>query len=102
MIRRIVEQTTLFVTGAISFVAALAWNDAIRKVLEIINRPPYGVFTYAITVTIIAIAVSIWLGKINYKYSSESDPRERSKKYKGISAKMYKTPPSLFSRFSRK
>lgn len=95
MLRRIIEQTTLFVTGAISFVAALAWNDAVRELLNIIDKPPYGVFTYAITITIIAIAVSIWMGKINYKYANADDPRNRFKKYR-------KTPPTLFSRFSRK
>jgi len=98
MIRRIVEQTTLFITGAISFIAALAWNDAIRTLLEIINKPPYGVFTYAITVTIVAIAVSIWMGRINYKYANSDDPRKRAVKYK----RNISSPKNIFSRFSRK
>jgi len=100
MIRRIVEQTTLFITGAISFIAALAWNDAVRSLLEIINKPPYGVFTYAITVTILAIALSIWLGKVNYRYGNPDDPRNRKSSYKKY--KITAKPKNIFSRFSRK
>ncbi len=99
MIKRIIAQTTLFITGAFSFVAALAWNDAIRTILKIIDRPPYGVFAYAITVTIIAVAVSVWLGKISYKYGSESDPRN-TKKYRAAYKKT--AARGLFSRFVKK
>ena len=92
----------MFVTGATSFIAALAWNDAVRKLLEIINRPPYGVFTYAITVTIIAIAISIWMGRINYKYANADDPRKNKVAYRKNSIKPYKTPQTIFSRFSKR
>ena len=100
MIRKIIEQTSLFITGAVSFIAALAWNDAIRTLLKIIDKPPYGVFTYAFVVTILAVAASIILGKIQYKYGSSSDPRKIIRKYSKTS---FRNPAkSFFSRFSRK
>jgi len=66
------------VTAAFGLVAALAWNEAIKALFTCQQIPnsnqlscgplagaaAYGPWVYAIFVTIIAIIVAIWIGRI--------------------------------------
>lgn len=63
----VLEQLTTLVTAAFGLVAALAWNDAISTIFATyIDKPGNSVVaavTYALSVTIIAVLVTLWLGK---------------------------------------
>lgn len=62
------ERTLGFVTGALGLVAGLAWNEAIKALIEVAF--PLGKdtllakFVYAIIVTIVVVVASIYLAKL--------------------------------------
>ena len=73
----VVEKLTALVTAAFGLVAALAWNDAIKALFVgpcgvpgaglLCSLSGFGPFAYAIIVTIVAVLVTIWIGKIAVK-----------------------------------
>jgi hypothetical protein len=68
MKREVTEKLTTLIIGAFGLVAALAWNSAIQKIFQEFFPSANGViamFIYALAVTIIAVYVTIYLGKIN-------------------------------------
>ena len=64
----VIEKIAALITAAFGLIAALAWNDAIRSLFAeggpLFFLATYGVWVYAIFVTVIAIAMTIWIGKI--------------------------------------
>ncbi len=66
--QEIKEKLTTYLTAAFGFVAGLAWNDAIKGLIDAIF--PIGTgsilakFIYAIFVTILIVILSIYLVKI--------------------------------------
>jgi hypothetical protein len=73
---RIFIQTMITLASAsLGFVAALAWNDAIRATLKAIlgaDDSLVGLYTYAILATIIAVVVLISLGRLASKLGGEA------------------------------
>lgn len=70
MKKEIIDKIATLAATAFGLVAALAWNDAIKAIfLEVFgtttNIP--GMLVYAIVVTVIAVAVIIWLAKLSDK-----------------------------------
>ena len=66
MDRRVFLQTMIALASAsFGLVAALAWNEAIKATLEMLNLGDdlTGLYTYAILATVLAIVVLVWLGK---------------------------------------
>jgi len=66
------NQVYVFVSGALTFVAGLAWNDAIQTIFNrLIPDYPglaiYGKFLYAIIVTLVIIAILYILYKLTGK-----------------------------------
>jgi Family of unknown function (DUF5654) len=64
----VVEKISALMTAAFGLIAALAWNDAIKS-LFMEGGPLFfiassGVWVYAILVTVIAIIMTIWIGKM--------------------------------------
>ncbi len=63
-------------TTAFGLVAALAWNTAIEKLIAVFFKSGNaltGLFIYAIVVTIIAVVVTILLGRLAGKMGVELD-----------------------------
>lgn len=65
---KLIMETILgLITTAFAFVAGLAWNDAIQKLIEQFigtgDALP-SLFTYAIVVTIVAVVVTVILARI--------------------------------------
>ena len=67
----VVEKISNLSTAAFGLVAALAWNEAIKSLFveggalyAISNGGPW---VYALLVTVIAIAATVWIGKITEK-----------------------------------
>ena len=66
MQKEVVEKVAALVTVAFGLVAALAWNTAIQEIFRIIFGDQSGVLAmifYAVVVTIIAIVVTILVGR---------------------------------------
>ena len=71
MTKKFFEQLTVFITGAFSLVAALAWNSAITDLISRYIKPgrnTLSLFIYAVTVTVIAVFVTIYLGRIAKRF----------------------------------
>ena len=72
----IIETIFGLITTAFAFVALLAWNDAIQKLIETFigtgDALP-SLFTYAITVTIVAVVVTVLIARVAAKMGVDID-----------------------------
>ncbi|HLC66505.1 MAG TPA: DUF5654 family protein, partial [Candidatus Nanoarchaeia archaeon] len=68
MRKEVVEKLTTFSTAAFGLVAALAWNSAVQAVFkQYFGSPEGGIFpavAYALSVTLLAVLITIWIGRI--------------------------------------
>ena len=76
-VSKLIMETILgLITTAFAFVAGLAWNDAIQKLIEQFigtgDALP-SLFIYAIVVTIVAVIVTVLLARIAGKMGIELD-----------------------------
>ena len=67
-VTKLIMETILgLITTAFAFVAGLAWNDAIQKLIEQFigtgDALP-SLFTYAIVVTVVAVIVTVLLARV--------------------------------------
>ncbi len=63
-------QIATLIISAFGLVAALAWNTAIQGAFTLIfgkNNDIAAMFAYAITVTVVAVIVTLYLSRINGK-----------------------------------
>ncbi|MCR5026583.1 MAG: DUF5654 family protein [Methanobrevibacter sp.] len=76
-VTKLIMETILgLITTAFAFVAGLAWNDAIQKLIEGLigtGDSLVPLFTYAIIVTIIAVLVTVILARFAAKLGIELD-----------------------------
>ncbi|MBU3941409.1 MAG: hypothetical protein KKF74_00690 [Nanoarchaeota archaeon] len=66
MKKEVIEKLAALVTAAFGLVAALAWNDTIKAIFIQVFGTAEGVWSmliYAVVVTIIAVIVTIQIGK---------------------------------------
>jgi hypothetical protein len=66
MQKEVIEKIAALITAAFGLIAALAWNTAIQEIFRIIFGDQSGVLAmifYAVVVTIIAIVVTIMIGR---------------------------------------
>lgn len=63
----ILEQIAKLATAGFGLVAALAWNSAIQELFTKLFPTPAGsltaLFLYAVVITLIVVAITIYLGK---------------------------------------
>ncbi|MEA2004318.1 MAG: DUF5654 family protein [archaeon] len=72
---QVIEKIAALVTAAFGLVAALAWNDAIKAVFKQLFGTADAVWpmlTYAVLVTIIAVAATIWIGRVSEKSKAKT------------------------------
>lgn len=65
--QQVVDKIATLMTSAFGLVAALAWNSAIEKIFSTVFgsiSEIYAQVMYAVTVTIIAVIVTIYIGRI--------------------------------------
>jgi ABC-type Mn2+/Zn2+ transport system permease subunit len=70
MQKEVIEKVSALVTAAFGLVAALAWNTAIQEIFRLIFGDQSGVWAmifYAVVVTIIAVVVTILVGRAAQK-----------------------------------
>lgn len=79
MKKDVIEKIAALITAAFGLVAALAWNSAIQEVFRVIfgeNSGLWAMITYAVVVTIIAVFVTLWIGKVSSKYAGPADEKK--------------------------
>ncbi len=67
----VIETVAGLMTAAFGLLAALAWNDAIRAVVEEFiskDNQTLGLVIYAAIVTVIAVIATIYIGRVLAKY----------------------------------
>lgn len=65
-----IETLTALLTAAFGLIAALAWNTAIQAIFKKIFGEQSSILAmviYALVVTIIAVILTIWIGKLTPK-----------------------------------
>lgn len=68
------ERFAVLITGAFTFVAGLAWNDAIQNLISTYISPGKTVFSqlvYAVIITLIAIMAIMQINKVAKKLKGE-------------------------------
>jgi acyl-CoA reductase-like NAD-dependent aldehyde dehydrogenase len=62
----IIEKIAALITAAFGLIAALAWNEAIQAIFVAVFGEASSIaamITYAVIVTVIAVLVTIWIGR---------------------------------------
>ncbi len=69
-----VQTMIALASASLGLVAALAWNEAIKATLALLNLGDnlVGLYAYAIIATVIAVLVLIWLGKLAARLGGEA------------------------------
>lgn len=74
--REYFKTVATMLTGAFGLVAALAWNDLIKRIIDHYISPGSGVISqllYAVLVTIIVVLVTLELGRIAQKVDDKEE-----------------------------
>jgi len=74
MRNEVIEKIAALATAAFGLVAALAWNGAIQAIFKKVFGSAEGIgpmLVYAIVITIIAVIVTLWIGKASEKAKSK-------------------------------
>ena len=74
MKKEVLDKIAALITAALGLAAALAWNDAIREIFRRFlgdSTTITAMLTYAIVITIIAVAATIKIGQLAEKAKKE-------------------------------
>ena len=75
--REVRERTLGYIVGAFGLVAGLAWNDAIKELIDYIfplkEHSLPAKFIYAFMITVLVVTVSLYLSRIFLKDNHEED-----------------------------
>ncbi|KKP88393.1 MAG: hypothetical protein UR93_C0015G0023 [Berkelbacteria bacterium GW2011_GWA2_35_9] len=66
-------------TTAFGLVAALAWNEMVKKFISEYITPGEGMksqLIYALFVTTLAVIIAVWLGSIAKKFDEEEEKKD--------------------------
>lgn len=77
-------------TAAFGLVAALAWNDAVKRLIDRYVSSGQGIrsaFIYAAIVTIIAVLITYYLGKIASRFIEAEGEEDKNEKKEGKNEK---------------
>lgn len=74
MQKEVIEKVAALITAAFGLIAALAWNEAIQEIFRLAFGEQSGIWAmiaYAVIVTIIAVVVTIWIGRVAEKQTGK-------------------------------
>lgn len=66
----IIDKIAALLTAAFGMVAALAWNETIKKIFEVYFPQADAIIPmvfYAVAVTVVAVLITIWVGYLSAK-----------------------------------
>jgi len=70
-------------TAAFGLVAALAWNDAVKRLIDRYVTPGQGIrsaFIYASIVTVVAVLITYYMGKVASRLADAASEEEANEK----------------------
>ena len=76
--KEVLAQTATLINGAFALVAAFAWNEAVKTLINTYvpaGSTLYSQFIYAVAVTIIVVIISMRLTTIIKRYRPEEDKK---------------------------
>lgn len=79
MKKDVVEKLAALITAAFGLVAALAWNSAIQEAFRLAfgeNSGLWAMLTYAVVVTVIAVFVTLWIGRVSSKVAGTTEEKK--------------------------
>lgn len=71
--KRFAKQTLTLVTSGFGLVAALAWNEVIKEVVEIYIKPLFGKFSGLISLLIYAIVITLMAVLVTYNIAAVAE-----------------------------
>jgi ABC-type multidrug transport system fused ATPase/permease subunit len=74
MQKEVIEKIAALITAAFGLIAALAWNEAIQEIFRLVFGEQSGIWAmlfYAVVVTVIAVVVTIWIGRVAEKHTGK-------------------------------
>jgi len=77
------SQTLTLITGAFALVAALAWNEAVKALIERVFPSSSGViskFLYAVTITVVVVIITRYIKRVENRYKQEGTESNNKKK----------------------
>lgn len=78
-----VEKLATLITTAFGLVAAIAWNTAIQDWFKTqVWLKEAGPWIYAILVTILAVIVSVWIGRVSARVNTEIEDEKKQENEK--------------------
>ena len=80
MQKEVIEKMATFVTAGFALAAALAWNAAIEEIFDMIFAEHSGLWAmiaYAAAVTIVAVAVTLWIAKVAEKTTGRNQDEKK-------------------------
>ncbi len=72
----VIDKISALIISAFGLVAALAWNTAIQGVISLFLKTSSaveGAVTYAVIVTVIAVVVTIYMGKVTSRIIGKTE-----------------------------
>ena len=99
-----IDKLTLLMTSAFGLVAALAWNEAIKSLIENFDLTKYGPWIYAVAVTILAVVVTVYLGKVAEEVKKvderlvEQEKKVFKKLFKEVDKKLVEQEKKVFEK----
>jgi hypothetical protein len=82
----VIKQMLTLATSGFGLVAALAWNELVKSVIETYIKPylpkASGVISlliYAVIITTLAVLVTLQLTKLQQKLTTEDQPKTKNK-----------------------
>jgi uncharacterized membrane protein YbhN (UPF0104 family) len=85
--KEVIDKIAALMTAAFGLVAALAWNDAIKSTIASLGLEAYGPWLYAIVVTILAVVVTLYIGRVASRAQGLAEKQARAVKSKAESVK---------------
>lgn len=77
----VMDKLTALIAAAFGLVAALAWNNAIQTLFVRIFGPTpnqlLAMMGYAVVVTIIAVLVTVWVGRITNRIKEREEKKKK-------------------------
>ncbi len=79
----VINKVATLVAVAFGLIVALAWNQAVVAIFTTVLAPAMGIpalLGYAIIITIIGIAITVWLGGMSERAKSAASSTEKADK----------------------
>ncbi len=79
----VIDKIATLAAVAFGLIVALAWNQAIVALFTSVLTPTMGIpvlIGYALIITVIAVVITIWLGRMSQRAKSEAEATEISEK----------------------